>query len=160
MRLHKNVNIHTYMYVCACWRVSFPPPTRKVFFFSHLMPLSPLPALPPIPHMVPHPYLSLWTAAHSSPPPLAFVLFPPFPPGVFQFQTISPLHPRLSFIPPLGSLARAAATSRRCGQQEQKLFNFTGSPRIKARLQGFVHRSDEKNKTKQNTDLRSIFHSS
>lgn len=139
------------IYVCMCLLKSFLSSSieKCFFFFPHLMPLSPLPALPPTPHMVPHPYLSRWTAAHSSPPPLAFVLFPPFPPGVFQFQTISPLRPRLSFIPPLAPLASAAATWRRCGQREQKLFNFTCSPRRKARLQGFVHRSDEK-KNKQN----------
>lgn len=75
-------------------------PTTVETFFFHLMPLSPLPALPPIPHMVPHPYLSLWTAAHSF-FPLSLVLFPPLPSGIFQFQIITPLHSRLSFIPPL-----------------------------------------------------------
>lgn len=91
------------IYACARWRVSFPPPTREVFFlffFFHLMPLSPLPALPPIPHMVPHPYLSLRSAAHSF-----------FLSHLFSFLLCLLVYfnfrqsPRcLSFIPPLCSL--------------------------------------------------------
>lgn len=95
------------IYVCAQSRVSFPPPTRGVFFFFFLPLFNAVISCASPPANASHgssPHLSLWTAAHSFFPPLSLVLVPPLPSGIFQFQIITPRYIHsLSFIPPLCS---------------------------------------------------------
>lgn len=92
------------IYACARWRVSFPPPTREVFFFFFSFNAVISSASPPANTSHGSSPLSLPPECSTLLFPLSLVLFPPLPPGIFQFQTITPPHPRLSFSSPLCSL--------------------------------------------------------
>lgn len=128
---------------------------ERLFFF-HIMLLSPLPALPA--------NTSHGSSALSLPLDCSTLLLSSlacslssfascfFFSGIFQFQTLAPLHPHLSFISPLYSLL-ALATSRHCGHSWNK--SFSASPAVPEEKQACGGLFQGKK-----SELRSIFSSS